>query len=108
MRRFLSFVRQILKLLGTVNTCISVQFYNHTCISNNYIESESVHEMQNSTELAVELDEKYTRASQMVCVSYNCYSTLFGGQQRNEDLVGNNTYTRSYCRSKIASSIGTC
>jgi hypothetical protein len=28
--------------------------------------------MQNSTELAVELDEKYTRAPQMVCVSYNC------------------------------------
>jgi hypothetical protein len=32
------------------------------------MESESVHEMQNSIELAVELDEKYTRAPQAVCV----------------------------------------
>ena len=27
---------------------------------------------KNSTELAVELDEKYTRAPQMVCVPSNC------------------------------------
>jgi hypothetical protein len=50
--------------------------------------------MQNSTELAVKLDEKYKGAPQTVCVSYNCQSSLFGGQQQNEDLVGNNTYIR--------------
>ena len=43
--------------------------------------------MQNSTEPAVELDEKYIRAPQAVCVRYSCWSSLFGGQQRNEHFV---------------------